>query len=158
MAYLGESELNQYYKKKLEEGEQYQDFVTEKLYEIGLPIISYSSKKFQHEIGENKCGFEIKFDNNFRKTGNLYIEYSEKSDPCNENYILSGIYRKDNTWLYIIGDYQTIYILSKKQLQIVHKTPSIIKKFRIVETPTSKGILLPLEYVEKNLAIKVINI
>ena len=65
--------MNEYYRQKLEEGEQYQDFVTEKLYEIGIPIISYSSKRYQHIVGENKCGFEIKFDNNTSEISTFII-------------------------------------------------------------------------------------
>ena len=42
------------YKEKFEAGIQYQDWVVEKLYDAGLPIISYSSKKYQNLIGENK--------------------------------------------------------------------------------------------------------
>lgn len=146
--------MNNYYKQKLEEGEQYQDFVVEKLYEIGLPIISYSSKKYQYQIGENKCGFEIKFDNNINKTGNVYIEIAEKSDKKNKNYVASGIYRNDNTWLYIIGNYERIYIFSKKHLRIVKER----KQFKQVKTATSIGVIIPIKYAEDFLAIKIIEV
>lgn len=148
--------MNQYYKEKLEQGQQYQDFVTEKLYKIGLPIISYSSKKYQYTIGENKCGFEIKFDDKLKNTGNLYIEVAEKSNAVNENYIASGIYRNDNTWLYIIGDYSIIYIFSKKQLRKIYEDTKRIETFKRVTIPTSKGFLVPAKYAEETLAIKVI--
>lgn len=73
--------MTEEYKEKFEAGIQYQDWVVEKLYDAGLPIISYSSKKYQNLIGENKAGLEIKFDRNWVKTGNLYIEIAEKSNP-----------------------------------------------------------------------------
>ena len=148
--------MNEYYRQKLEEGEQYQDFVTEKLYEIGIPIISYSSKRYQHIVGENKCGFEIKFDNNTKKTGNLYIEIAEKSNELNKEFISSGIYRNDNTWLYIIGNYEKIYIFSKKHLRKIFEDVKRIAFLRRIETKTSRGFLLPAKYAEEILCIKII--
>ena len=67
------------YAEKLKQGLEFQDYVVERLYDCGLPIISYSSKEYQTMIGENKTGIEIKNDSNFRITGNLYIEVAEKS-------------------------------------------------------------------------------
>lgn len=144
--------MTEYYKKKLTEGLYFQDYVVELLYEIGLPIISYSSKEFQQLIGENKAGIEIKYDQKFRNTGNLYIEIAEKSNPNNLNFVPSGIYRNDNTWLYIIGDEKTIFIFSKKLLVQLHKT----KKYKEVQIETSKGYLLPLQDADKYSA-KIIN-
>ena len=146
--------MNEYYRKKLNEGLYYQDFVVEELYKAGLPIISYSSKEYQNMIGENKAGLEIKNDQLFRKTGNFYIEVAEKSDPKNREFIKSGIFRNDNTWLYIIGDFVGIYIFSKKQLQILFDKGKYIKK----EIATSRGYLLPVKDAEKHYAIKTINI
>jgi hypothetical protein len=144
--------MTEIYKQNLKMGLEFQDYVVEKLYDIGLPIISYSSKKFQYLIGENKCGFEIKYDRLFRKTGNIYIEIAEKSNKDNLNYIDSGIYRADNTWLYIIGDYTTIYILPKKLLKIAHTK----NKYREVTTLTSKGFLIPITDIEDFYSIKTI--
>lgn len=145
--------MNEYYKQSLEKGLNYQDFVVEKLYEIGLPIISYSSKKYQCMLGENKCGFEIKFDDKIKETGNIYIETNEKSDPANKEYVSSGIYRNDNTWLYIIGNYEKIYIFPKKYLIMFHEK----LKFKEVQTPTSKGFLIPAKHAEELYSIKTIN-
>lgn len=145
--------MNDYYKEKLQQGLYYQDFVIEQLYKIGLPLISYSSKEFQVMVGENKAGIEIKNDDKFQKTGNLYIETAEKSDANKANYFPSGIFRTDNTWLYCIGDLKRIFILSKKQLVLL----SNAKKFRAVETPTSQGFLLPVAEAEKHYAIKIID-
>lgn len=139
-----------YYKEKLNQGLFFQDYVVELLYESGIPLISYSSKEYQNVVGENKAGIEIKNDNNFRKTGNLYIEISEKSNADNKEFIPSGIYRKDNTWLYLIGDADKIFVLSKKQLQILHQS----KKYKEVEIPTSRGFLLPIVDVEKFYSLK----
>ena len=128
------------YKEMLEKGLEYQDFITDILLsEIGISLSTYSSKKYQYSVGENKQGIEIKFDDRYKETGNLYIEIKEKSNATNPNYVDSGIYRSDNTWLYVIGDYTEVFIFSKKQLIMMHKKGI----FKEVTTPTSIGFLVP---------------
>jgi len=142
-----------YYDEKFEQGLEYQDHVTELLYDNGMPIVAYSSRKKQY-LGENKAGYEIKLDNNIKKTGNIYIEFAEKSNENNANFVASGIFRDDNTWLYIIGDYEKTYIFGKKQLIRLYET----KKYEERQIATSMGFLLPFcdaeEYAEKVLVNK----
>lgn len=150
----GEMNYKTYYFEKLEEGLEYQDFITELLIkEIGISLSTFSSKNYQNKIGENRQGFEIKFDNKMLDTGNIYIEVKEKSNPNNENYVNSGIYRNDNTWLYLIGNYQTVYIFGKSHLKLMYE----IKKYREVKTKTSIGFLLPIldanKYCLKNISL-----
>jgi hypothetical protein len=93
------------YSRRLREGLEYQDFAVERLYRAGIPLVCYSSQKYQNEAGESMAGIEIKFDKEMCKSGNVYFETAEKSDPANRDYVPSGIYRSDNTWIYAIGDY-----------------------------------------------------
>jgi len=144
--------MTEYYKEQLKSGLHFQDFVIEKLYEMGIPLISYSSKEYQIIHGENKAGVEIKFDKKFRTTGNFYIEVYEKSNANNQNFVKSGILRNDNTWLWAQGDFETIYIFSKKQLIILYNS----SKFKKVETLTSKGFLIPVLLAEQKYIIKTI--
>lgn len=138
--------MTEYYAKMLEAGLEFQDFVMTKLIEhLGINLTQYSSKKYQFTVGENKQGIEIKFDDKYETTGNLYIEIAEKSNKNNLNFVDSGIYREDNTWLYIIGNYCVLYIFSKKYLVYLHKK----KIFREVEIPTSKGFLIDKKNAEK---------
>ena len=83
-------------------------------------------------------------------SASLPVIANSKSNSNNINFVPSGIYRNDNTWLYVIGDYENIYIFSKKQLQNAHKN----KKFREVEIPTSRGFIIPLDEALKLLIIK----
>ena len=142
------------YKEKLEVGLEYQDFVIYQLYRRGIPLVCYGSKKHQWKYGETFGGFEIKYDRRFRETGNFYIETAEKSDKHNLNFIKSGIYRDDNTWIWCIGDYETLFFLSKRHLITMHKK----KQRQEVETSTSKGFLLPVELVESFYALKTIQV
>jgi len=133
------SEYKDYYAIQLREAHEYQDFVSDELYKIGLPICNYTSQKYQYTVGENKLGIEIKHDKKFAETGNLWIEVEEKRHPDNPQYATSGIMRDDNTWLYVIGDYSTIYIFSKVLLGQLYRTG----KYATIEnnTKTSRGFL-----------------
>ena len=143
-----DNDYTSYYRTQLEKSLEYQDFVADKLYEVGISLNCYSSIKYQNEKGESRAGIEIKFDDQRKRTGNIYIEYAEKSNPNNKNYVPSGIERKDNTWLYVIGDYDVIYILAKNWLQQFKN----LKDIRHVTTATSKGYLFP-----ETMAIKYSN-
>jgi len=139
---MNQSEYAAYYKTQLESALQFQDFVVECCYHIlRMPISLYGSKLYQQNIGESLSGVEIKHDKNYCKTGNLYIEIAEKARPRQGDYAASGIYRSDNSWLYIIGDYDTLFAFSKKLLICIHQTG----RHRELEiaTKTSKGYLLP---------------
>jgi hypothetical protein len=130
-----------YYTAKLEGAKLYQDFVVDAAWDLlGLAIVQYSSQAYQNVVGESRTGVEIKHDEIFGKTGNLWIEISEKADPLNQNYVDSGIYRTDNTWLYAIGDYDTVFFFSKTLLRGLHRSG----KWRVLEnkTKTSNGFLL----------------
>jgi len=88
-------------------------------------------------------GAEIKRDGKFRETGNLYIETAEKSNPDNPAYAASGIYRQDNSWLFVIGDEKTIYIFSTKYLRLLEK------RYQRKQKPTSIGFLMPIEEADR---------
>lgn len=134
-----------YYADKLEEGLRFQDVVTRELYQRGIVIVGYASRAFQISHGENMLGAEIKRDGNFRDTGNLYIETAEKAHPDNKNFVPSGIFRKDNSWLFVIGDERTIWIFSTKYLQLLHDK----RGWREVKKTTSIGRIMPLADANK---------
>lgn len=134
---------NGYYQSKLQQGLEFQDVVTQALFQRGIVVIGYSSRRFQNEKGENMLGAEIKRDGNFRTTGNLYIEIAEKAHPDNPVYIASGIHREDNSWLYVIGDEKTIYIFSTKYLRMLEG------RYKHTTTATSQGFLLPIPEADK---------
>lgn len=133
MDYVGESMT--YYDEKLQQGLEYQDFITKY-----FSLCCYSSKKWQNEAGENTLGMEIKFDDKLVDTGNVYIETHEKTNAENKDYVESGCLRK-NSWLYLIGNYKLAFIFSTKQLKAIY----LKRSPKTVTTLTSKGYLLNLE-------------
>lgn len=134
---------NGYYHDKLQQGLEFQDVATAALYQRGIVVVGYASRRFQNERGENMLGAEIKRDGKFRQTGNLYIETAEKAHPDNPHYVPAGIRREDNSWLYVIGDEQTLFIFSTKYLRL------LAGRYRSVETATSIGFLLPVADADK---------
>lgn len=146
------SEHTEYYEKMLIEGQKFQDFACKLFYENGIPLVMYQSQKMQL-YGENMAGIEIKFDDKMADTGNLFIEYQEKTHPDNPNYVHSGILRDDNSWLYAIGNYTVIYVFSKKRLRTAFNAKSIDGNhiYPRVESgiKTSFGFLMPVQVAEK---------
>ena len=145
---------NDYYKEMLEKGNEFDDFVCDKLLSEGIIIQSFKSKENNYR-GENRLGLEIKYDMMMSKTGNVYMETHEKKKDRPGSYVRSGIYRNDNSWLFGIGDKTVFYIFAKKQLQQLDQS-SVDYIIRPQPKPTSKGFLLPVNHAER-LAIKVIH-
>lgn len=105
-----------------EESLEYQDFVVDVLIKnLGLVISTYSSRSYQFNIGESRQGIEIKLDKRISPKGNVSIEVFEKSRASNDRWIKSGILREDNTWLYIQGNYDYIFIFSKRALRKIYE-------------------------------------
>lgn len=142
-------------------GKQYQDFVTDELYKIGIIVSCYSSRKYQLYKGESVNGIEIKHDSKFRSTNRFYFEISANNKVGN-GYINGGIRKEDNAWLYVIGDEKDIYIFAKSQLrelaQRVEQNPKLWAVKYGVETfshkdsngkITSSGICVPLKEIER---------
>lgn len=135
-------EYSAYYKDKLKQGEAYQEFVGDIfLNHLNWQLSFYKTKYSQYNFGETHEGVEVKFDDRLKETGNLYIEYAEKSHPDNKAYVPSGVCRNDNTWLFVIGDRDVVFLFSKRVL----KSLTSSKAFKHVTTPTSKGYLIKRE-------------
>lgn len=132
---------SEYRKDAIEDGLKYQDFVVDRCWDmLGLAIVQYVSRNSQYSAGESRTGVEIKFDRKYAETGNLWIEIAEKAQPRNGKFAPSGVRRSDNTWLYIIGNYDRIFIFSKKQLQELADSDQF--EIRENSTNTSLGFLL----------------
>ena len=128
-----------------EEDLEYQDFVTDKMHSLlGWSLNCYSSLKWNITKGESLSRIEIKNDRLMESTGNLYIEFAEKDK--NGNFQPSGVFRKDNTLIWWVGDYKKAFLISKRMLNKFYKT----RKFKEIETATSKGFLIPISYIDNN--------
>lgn len=106
-----------------EDGLKFQDFVVDLLLrELGLAVTNYASKYYQQNYGESRQGIEIKLDQRItdspaaKGTGNVSIEVAEKTHK-DGLWVDSGIMRKDNSWLYVQGNYDIVFIFGKSILR-----------------------------------------
>lgn len=153
-----DTEINydEYRNEKFERAKEYQDYICKYLAQnYGLVISIYSSEKYQKILGESVQGFEIKFDMRRKETGNIYIELGEKAKPRLGEYYPSGIYANDNSWIYCIGDYEVLYLFSKKQLRTICDRKLYLKYIHDNSTKTSEGYLLNTEQAEKFCILKI---
>ena len=122
--------------KTVEVGNAFEDYVCDRLAEMGLILRTYKSRDFQYDTGENKIGWEIKRDPH-TKYGHLSIEVAEKSRAdLSRPWVKSGILRNDNSWLYIHGDEETFWVLFKPALmRFFYETrPEVTEKFGTLKT------------------------
>ena len=157
--------------KVMEEAWKYQDFITKELLKIGISVNAYQSVYYQMEYGESASGIEIKNDRQMAKTGNVYIEFNQTTLRGSQNRD-SGINQKDDSWLYVIGDFEKFYIFAKTQLKSllekVKKKPQYwwdTYKLRLTYHKndkgeiTSNGLVIPIAYIEQtNLAVRKIEV
>ena len=135
-------------------GNEFQDLVCTELGKRGIVFSNFVSKKYQLTVGENIQGFEIKLDNRFPDTRQLSIEIAEKSARDRPNWTPSGIYKQDNTWLYIQGCSSGFYIFAKSLLLLLHKDKK--KNYKEYEhNGTIKKFHLPLSDADKYCALYV---
>lgn len=106
----------------LELGAEYLDCVMETLQRRGIILQPYTSRKKQYYSGESLQGWEVKLDKTSIRTGRLSIEISEKSRRDIPVWTPSGIYRRDNTWIYIQGNEKSFWWFQKKILIGLHKS------------------------------------
>lgn len=126
-----------YYNDKLKEGNEYEKFVVKKLKKEGIKLTLTTTFEEQINIGETLEGYEIKFDDKYRETGNLWIETEERTE-VNKSYVNSGINREDNSIFYVIGNYDLIFIFKKNKLKELLKQ----KEVKENNIKTSRGYLL----------------
>ena len=124
----------------LQVGAEFLDFVTVTLHARGLYLQPFTSKKYQYNKGESLQGWEVKLDQRLSDTHRLSIEIAEKTRSANAIWVPSGIYRNDNTWLYIQGNYDAFYIFLKRFLIQLHQC----KRYTEHEIPTVRKFYLPV--------------
>ena len=92
---------------KLQKGFEFESFIMDWFSkQKNINLSHYTLLKEQIEKGENRQGIEIKNDQKFIETGNLFI--SVERDYGYTKYE-SGIY-KNQSWLYVIGNEDEFYI------------------------------------------------
>lgn len=150
--YLERLERQDEYLEKFDASEEYQDFIVDQLMRRGIVINQYSSKKYQNDVGESALGIEVKFDMRLHETGNVYIEVAERKSP-DKDFVPSGVLRNDNSWLFLIGNYDRALLLSKKHMRLLLKEPDAkLSKLGIrrCDKETSQGYVIAYEPLSRS--------
>lgn len=149
---------NDYYLNMLQKAHEFECYLEnlfDEKYNLDLGI--YDDQEGQYIEGECALGIEIKFDMMAKNTKNLYIEYAEKSNPNNKEYISSGILKKDNSKYFLIGDQEEFFIFSKYKLYEIYKREKEIVNNNLNIEPevsfkikdTSLGFTIPIILARK---------
>ncbi|MCU0811959.1 MAG: hypothetical protein MUE59_13170 [Thiobacillaceae bacterium] len=133
------------------DGIEFQDFICSDLAKRHVILQNLSSKRYQFDVGENLQGFEIKLDLRCTETLRLSIEIAEKSKASMPSFTPSGIYRNDNSWLYIQGNPDLYFVFQKSLLVMLHRTG----RYQEHELPTIRKFYMPLDQAFKYAALAV---
>tara|TARA_B110000285_G_scaffold203670_1_gene239989 strand:+ start:19025 stop:19492 length:468 start_codon:yes stop_codon:yes gene_type:complete len=118
--------------------------------ELNWILSHYASKEAQFKRGENRQGVEIKNDQRYNETGNLFI--SIKRDYKFKEYP-SGIFRDTETkqLFYVIGDKDNFWVLSTKHLREYFniKNPDLFSGFTTDKGGKEYGFLLPINKADR---------
>ena len=127
VAIWSDREKTGYYKTKLQDSFIFENYIADLVQsKYGVDIGPFLTPEGQYELGENALGIEIKNDTLIEKYGNVYIEYQEKSNSTNNDYINSGILKNDNCKYFLIGTKAKFYIFRKSRLvEIYHEENSL---------------------------------
>jgi hypothetical protein len=144
--------LHANYMGNLDEAKDFEDFVFDTLmHERKLVCGGYKSRHYQTLHGESLNGVEVKLDREFRKTGNVWIETQERPSVDHE-YKPAGIYHESDPWLFVIGDYSTLWAIASQSLRLIHEANVCPEKEN--RTRTSRGFLLPVCKADRHAAFK----
>ncbi len=135
-----------FYTGQLYDGISFQQFINAKIFSNKLHFLK------DQILGETAEGIEVKMDNRRKETRNFYIESAERRDPSTP-YFASGIFRGDNTWLWVIGDTTEVFLVKKDVLV----DECNLERWPVIENSyeTSIGYLLPETRMEEICAVKI---
>ena len=134
--------------KKQQEGLEFESYIMDWFCsQKNINLSHYTLLKEQINKGENRQGIEIKNDQRFQETGNLFI--SVERDYGYKKYE-SGVY-KNQSWLYVIGNENEFYIFATKHLKqyYEHNKPQLFDGFKSIKNGVEKGFLLSKKQAER---------
>jgi len=135
--------MTDYYAEQLALAEAFDDYLVRRLVAEGHPAHRHLGRAAQLAHGDlSICGVdvEVKFDQLFHTTGNLFIEIAEKREASRVQWTSSGIFSGSAAPWYGIGDYRDWFVLSRAWLKRLVPAPSGVIT---IGRGTSRGFLLP---------------
>lgn len=120
--------------------------VIERIQAEGHAIRGHDTAREQLAHGDawlvGKGGIEIKFDQRYHVTNNLYIETEQKMRPTDPAWLASSLFAEARYRWFGIGDYGDFYVFRRADLIAFAKSATC----RIVENAvaTGRGFLIPM--------------
>ena len=134
--------------QKQQKGLQFESYIMDWFCsQKNINLSHYTLLKEQINKGENRQGIEIKNDQRFQETGNLFISVERNYGYTKYE---SGVY-KNQSWLYVIGNENEFYIFATKHLKqyYEHNKPQLYDGFKSVKNGVEKGFLLSKKQAER---------
>ncbi len=120
--------------------------------ELSWILSHYASKEAQFKRGENRQGVEIKNDQKYKESRNLYISVKRVYAGSGKEYS-SGIYRDTETrqMFYVIGDKDNFWIIATKHLRSYYEInkPELYSGFTTDKGGKEYGFLLPVNKADR---------
>jgi hypothetical protein len=139
--------VSDYYAEQLALAEAWERYIVARLRREGIPAERHTTKEAQIGLGDMRIGpdhVELKLDQKFVETGNLFIEVNEKRRPEQEHWTASGIFASSCARWYGVGDYRDWFLFERVALRQLVRPERIIT----IKRATSQGFLLrPAERV-----------
>lgn len=139
-------------------GLSYQDKVSESIFKhMKIPLTTYCSSLNQETKGENMQGWEIKYVGQAKTR--FFLEIASRP-TSNHPWKDSGVFKKDNSYMYVIGDEDNVYFFWKKTLiDLIERERKkadgekpILEYF---QSPTGKGYYITREMAESLWGLKM---
>jgi hypothetical protein len=133
--------VSDYYAEQLARAEAWERYIVARLTREGIPIVRHETKRAQISYGDVRIGpdhVELKLDQHFVETGNLFIEVEEKRRAEQAAWIASGIFASSEARWYGVGDYRDFFLFNRDALRQVARPERIIT----IKRGTSRGFLM----------------
>lgn len=130
------------YYMRLKEGEEFEKYWCELIKrKLCMTLTRVRSKNHQlRTLCDTQEGFEFKYDRKKALTKNFWIEVGQRPPNTEEEYRPSSLLRKDNSWMYCIGNLDVLYLIPKKTLLNEYRNGR--REVRENKRKTSKGFLI----------------
>ena len=123
-------------------------------YKLHLSLTRIKAKENQSKfLCDTKEGFEFKHNTAIDTHEGVFIEISQKMKREDKDFMHSSISKKDNAWMYCIGDFKRLYLVPKKHLISEYESA----KYKIIPNikGTGMGFKMPLSRLEAISALKL---
>lgn len=133
--------MSDYYTVQRALGEAYERYIVARLHREGIPIVRHETQAAQFAHGDVRIGadhVEIKLDQQFAVTTNLYIETAEKRRREQATWTPSGIFSRSTARWYGIGDYRDWFLFEREHLRQNARAERLLT----IARGTSQGYLM----------------